>query len=220
MTLLIVCAFAILGTLYFHIASRHCAPSTINIIHIRQLIESRRTNRGPLVEPSHFKRTCSGWFVFYFGVELRSEYHQESSTGRQVAPCRGPPHNVLPCHGGSSHYIVLRVSTPSRRLLGIPYPPCKQLLAVVVGGAVVVNPCWAPLPVITHMHQPSSLQAVACSGGVWCRGPRRLPLVPVIILSCIGGAGAGADGVGVGLVIIVVSSPPHPPSCSLLLWRW
>ena len=41
-------------------------------------------NRGPLVEPSHFKRTYSDWFVFIFGVELRSEYHQESSTNETI----------------------------------------------------------------------------------------------------------------------------------------
>ena len=75
--------FAVFGASYFCIASHHCTPSTIDIIHIRQLIESRRMNQGPLVEPTHFKHTCSGWFVFYFGVELRSEYHQESSSGTE-----------------------------------------------------------------------------------------------------------------------------------------
>jgi hypothetical protein len=75
-----------------------------------------------------------------------------------------------------------------------------------------------PLPT----HQPSSLRAVAHSGGVWCHGRRRLPLVPVVVLFCVGGAGAGAIGVGVGLVVVVVvvvSSPPRLPSCSSSLRR-
>jgi hypothetical protein len=120
---------------------------------------------------------------------------------------------------------LCRESALSCRLLGTPYPPCEQLLAAVVGGAVVVvDPRWS-LPVITCTHQPSSLRAVARSGGVWCHGCHRLPLVPVVILSCVGGAGAGAGagavGVGVGVIVVVVSSPPSPPpSCSSSSWRW
>jgi hypothetical protein len=51
---------------------------------------------------------------------------------------------------------------------------------------------WAlpPLCVITRTHQPSSLREIARSGGVWCRGRCHLPLVPVVVLSCDGGAGA------------------------------
>jgi hypothetical protein len=118
--------------------------------------------------------------------------------------------------------VLCRKSALSCRLLGTPYPPCEQLLAAVVGGAViVVDPHWS-LPVITCTHQPSSLQAVARSGGVWCHGCCHLPLVPVVILSCVCGAGAGAVGVGVGVVVIViVSSPPSPPpSCLSSSWRW
>jgi len=35
---------------------------------------------------------------------------------------------------------------------------------------------------LARTHQPSSLRAVARSGGVWCHGRHRLPLVPVVIL--------------------------------------
>jgi hypothetical protein len=118
-------------------------------------------------------------------------------------------------------------------------PPYDQLLIGVAGhrvvapsSPVVVFPFFAtgfshvplldPLPPpLGHTQQPSSLRTVARSRGVRCRGHRRLPLVPVIVLSCVGGAGAGAVGVGVG-VVIVISSPPFPPpsSCSSSSWRW
>ena len=62
----VLCTFVVFGTSYFRIASCHCAHSTIDVIHITQLIESRRMNRGPLVNPLHFKCTCSCWFVFLF----------------------------------------------------------------------------------------------------------------------------------------------------------
>jgi len=79
-----------------------------------------------------------------------------------------------------------------------------------------------PLPVITCMHQPSSLWAVAHSRGVCCCGHHCLPLVPVIVLSCVGGAGAGAGGIGIGIgvgIIVISSLPFPPPSCLVLLWR-
>jgi len=82
------------------------------------------------------------------------------------------------------------------------------------------QPSLVPLPVIIHMHQPSSPQAVACSRGVWCHGHHCLPLVPVIVLSSVGGAGAGAGaiGIGVGVGIIVIVIPPS--SCLASSWRW
>ena len=70
-----------------------------------------------------------------------------------------------------------------------------------------------PLPVITCMHEPSSLRAVARSRGVWCHGRRRLPLVPVIIPFCVGSAGAGAGAVGIGNgagIIIILPSLSSP----------
>jgi hypothetical protein len=71
-----------------------------------------------------------------------------------------------------------------------------------------------PLPVITCTHQPSSLQAVAHSGGVWYCGCCHLPLVPVIILFCISSAGAGAIG---AVIVVICSHPSPPPSCPFLL---
>ena len=92
----------------------------------------------------------------------------------------------LPCCGGSSHCVAPQVSTPLRRR----------------------RPSLFPL----FLSSPISLRAVACSGGVWCHGCRHLPLVPIVILSCVAGAGAGAGaiGIGVGIVVIVVSSLPSP----------
>ena len=82
-----------------------------------------------------------------------------------------------------------------------PYPPCEQWWGVLSSSLTLVGP---PFPVITHMHEPSSLQAVARSRGVWCHGHHHLPLVPVIILFCIGGAGAGGIGIGIGAGIVIV----------------
>ena len=86
---------------------------------------------------------------------------------------------------------------------------CPMLIAPLIvhcchhfGRVVVVVPCWSPP--CHHLYIPASLQAVARSGGVWCCGCHRLPLVPVIVLSCV--AGAGAVGIGV-VVVIIVSSP-------------
>ena len=65
-----------------------------------------------------------------------------------------------------------------------------------------------PLPVITHTHEPSSLRAVAHSRGVWCHRCHHLPLVPIVILFCVGsadaGAGAGAIGIGIGAGLIII----------------
>ena len=108
----------------------------------------------------------------------------------------------MPYHGPPYHVVVASIVLCS---------PIMSLLTLIGG---------PPLPVITHMHQPSSLQAVACSRGVWCHGHHHLPLVPVIILSHIGGASAGADAIGIDvgiIIIIIISSHPSPPPFLLVI---
>jgi hypothetical protein len=60
----------------------------------------------------------------------------------------GPPY--LPLHCGASQPL-------SCWLLSTLYPPCEQLLAAVVGGAVIVEPrCWSPSP-CHHPYAPAFL---------------------------------------------------------------
>ena len=110
-----------------------------------------------------------------------------------VAPCCGPPYHVL-------------VAPPIVSCCSTPYPPWW---GVLLSSSTLIGP---PLPVITCTHEPSSLQAVAHSGGVWCHGHHHLPLVLVIILFCIGGAGADAIGIGIGACVIIILPSLSSPS--------
>ena len=91
--------------------------------------------------------------------------------------------------------------SPSCRLLGTPYPPCKQLLAAVVGGAVVViDPLSLSSPVRTSL--PPYEQSLVAEGS----GAVGVVISPLSLsLSC------PVLAVLVPLALASSSSPPLPP---------
>jgi hypothetical protein len=133
-----------------------------------------------------------------------------------VAPCHGPPYHVM-----VAPPVALRCESAPHHIT--PWHPISTLQAVACSGGqgcCCCRPSLGPLslssPVCTSLPPYEQLLVAEGSGAMG----HHLPLAPVIILSCIGGAGAGAVGIGVGLVVVIVSSPPCPPSCSSSLWRW
>jgi len=120
------------------------------------------------------------------------------ATGGRWVPCHGSPLLTwLPL----LHHTVSQppITSPPQHHVSTLWAVAHSSGCQVLGShpPILIPP---PLPVITHMHQPSSLWAVASSGGVWCHRCQHLPLIPVIILSCIGSAGAGAGGIGGGVL--------------------